>query len=161
MEEIYEKYSRTVYNYLLCLTKNPEIAKELMQETFYSAIKNISKFRNECTVSVWLCQIAKNKWNDELKKQKKMKFVEIDDNIENALVEDSFENDIVSREELIELYTKIHNLEEKTREVFYLRIKGELTFKEIGIILHRSEEWARITFYRGKIKIKEGFKNEQ
>jgi RNA polymerase sigma-70 factor (ECF subfamily) len=62
MEEIYERYSRLVYNYLYTLTKNVELSEELSQETFYSAIKSINKFKNECNISVWLCQIAKNKW---------------------------------------------------------------------------------------------------
>ena len=41
----------------------------------------------------------------------------------------------------------------------YLRIKGELSFKEIGNIMNQTENWARTTFYRGKIKMKEGDKN--
>ena len=64
MEEIYKEYSKIVYTYLLSLTCNSELAEELMQETFYSAIKNINKFRNESSMKTWLCKIAKNKWFD-------------------------------------------------------------------------------------------------
>ena len=64
MEEIYKEYSKYVFNYLLSFTNNVEIAEELMQETFYSAIKNIHKFRNDSSLKTWLYRIAKNKWID-------------------------------------------------------------------------------------------------
>ena len=81
--------------------------------------------------------------------------------IEKMLIDENIENDIENRNDLIGLYKKIHKLDEKTKEVFYLRIKGELSFKEIGEILNKSEEWARIIFYRGKIKLKEDMKNDK
>ena len=160
MEEIYKKYSRIIYNYLLGLTHNSEIAEELMQETFYSAVKNIDKFRKECSIKVWLCQIAKNKWINKIKKDKLNFYHENLEVIDELSFEDNLENDIISREEIIDLYKKIHKLDEKTREVIYLRIRADLSFKEIGTILNKSEEWARITFYRGKIKLKEWINNE-
>lgn len=155
MDEIYEKYSKLVYNYLNSLCGNREIAEELTQETFYKAIKGINKFRSECKINTWLCQIAKNEWKDYLVKEKKIKQVSIDndDYIEGLLIDKSLENYVVEREELINLYKEIHKLDDKTKEVFLLRIKGELSFKEIAEILGKSEEWARITFYRGKIKL--------
>lgn len=162
MDEIYKKYSRIVYNYLLGLTHNQELSEELMQETFYSATKNIKKFRGECSIKVWLCEIAKNKWKNKIKKTKKEKSIIINDNIDDIdelFFEDSFENEIISKEEIIDLYKNIHNLDEKTREVIYLRIRAELSFKDIGNVLDKSEEWARITFYRGKIKLKELMNN--
>lgn len=160
MDEIYKKYSKFIYNYLLGLTHNRDIAEELMQDTFYSAVKNIHKFRNECSLKVWLCEIAKNKWKNKLKKEKGKILYENIENIDYYIYEDTLEDEIISREEIIELYRKIHNLDELTKEVIYLRIKAELSFKEIGSILNKSEEWARITFYRGKIKLKEMINNE-
>lgn len=160
MDEIYKKYSKFIYNYLLGLTHNRDIAEELMQDTFYSAVKNIHKFRNECSLKVWLCEIAKNKWKNRLKKEKGKILYENIENIDYYIYEDTLEDEIISREEIIELYRKIHNLDELTKEVIYLRIKAELSFKEIGSILNKSEGWARITFYRGKIKLKEMINNE-
>lgn len=162
MDEIYKKYSKLVYNYLYSLCKNREIAEELTQETFYKAIKGINKFRNECKINTWLCQIAKNEWRNHLSKEKKIKQIPIDDDmaLERLLIDKSIENDTLEREEIINLYKEIHKLDEKTKEVFLLRIKGELSFKEIGEILGKSEEWARITFYRGKIKLAEEMKLE-
>lgn len=68
---------------------------------------------------------------------------------------DITEDTVILNEEKISLYKKMQSLDEKTREVIYLRITGELSFKEIGIILNKTENWARVTFYRGKQKLKE------
>ena len=160
MEEIYKEYSKIVYNYLLSLTCNSEIAEELMQETFYSAVKNINKFRNESNIKTWLCKIAKNKWIDYISKSKKTNEIAIDEIEEKFLLVNSFEDEFSNKEAVIDLYKKIHNLDEKTREVIYLRIRADLSFKEIGLIMGETENWARVTFYRAKVKLKEEFDNE-
>lgn len=163
MEEIYKEYSKVVYSYLLSLTNNAEIASEITQETFYSAIKNIKKFRNDSSVKNWLCKIAKNKYIDYYKKSKKLNEINIDDINENnkdLWIKNSLEENYEKREEIINIYKKIHKLDECSKEVIYLRIRGELSYKEIGTIMGKTEEWARITFYRAKIKLKEDLKNE-
>ena len=104
MEEIYEKYSKLVYNYLYRLTNNIELSEELMQETFYSAIKGLNKFKGECKVSVWLCQIAKNKWKYYLKKNKKIHETALDAIMENLLVEDDDYKQIFDEDEILQLY---------------------------------------------------------
>ena len=154
IKEIYEEYFETVNKYLFCLTKNYDIAEELTQETFYRAVKRIGTYKGDCKISVWLCQIAKNLWYDQCKKKKKI--VNYDYDMSNLEVKDSVEEQIISNDEKITLYKKMQKLDEKTREVIYLRITGELSFKEIGDILNKSETWARVTFYRGKQKMKEG-----
>lgn len=152
MEEIYKNYFETVYKYLFCLTKSSDMAEELTQETFYKAVKKISTFKGNCKISVWLCQIAKNLWYDELKKKKSLSLDE------EAICLSSFKNTedlVILNESKINLYKKMQKLDEQTREVIYLRITGELTFKEIGDILQKTENWARVTYYRGKNKLKE------
>lgn len=152
MEQIYKKYFKTVYKYIFCLTHNNDISEELAQETFYKAIKKIDTYKGQCKMSVWLCQIAKNLWYNEYKKNKK-----ITDSEELLDIQDLkiLEEQIISNEEKMSLYERMQNLDEKTREVMYLRLTGELSFKEIGIILKKTENWARVTFYRGKTKLKE------
>ena len=162
MNEIYEKYSKLVYNYLYSLRKNIEISQELMQETFYSAVKNINKFNGSCSIKTWLLKIAQNKWKDYLKHLKNKQLISFDENIEKMeciLTEPSFEGDLFKKESIISLYKLIHKLDENTREVIYLRLKSDLSFKDIGKIMGKTEEWARVTFYRGKQKLKEEFKN--
>lgn len=154
IEKIYKEYFETVNKYLFCLTHNNDISEELTQETFCKAVQKIHTYKGECKMSVWLCQIAKNLWYDQCRKNKKILKTE-----ESELLEvqdlNSLEDQIISNDEKITLYRKMQSLDEKTREVMYLRITGELTFKEIGVILNKTENWARVTFYRGKNKLKE------
>ena len=161
MEQIYEQYFETVYKYLFCLTRNSDIAEELTQETFYRAVKKIHTFKGECKISVWLCQIAKNLWYDECRKHQKAIKMNEENFLETQVSNDVTEEKVVQNEEKMALYKKLQKLDEKTREVIYLRITGELSFKEIGTILNQTENWARVTFYRGKQKLKEGDENER
>lgn len=160
MEQIYEEYSKFIFHYLLSFTNNKELAEELMQETFYSAIKNMHKFKNDSSLKTWLCKIAKNKWIDYYKKSKKIEEIDIEQVNEHILWIHSMEEDYADRSELMEVYKKIHKLDEKSKEVVYLKIKSEFSFKEIGYIMGKTEEWARVTFYRAKIKLKEELENE-
>lgn len=152
IEQIYKEYFETVNKYLFCLTQNNDISEELTQETFYRAVKKINTYRGECKISVWLCQIAKNLWYDYCRKNKKLMN---EDEIFSIQEMNTLEEKVISNDEKISLYKKMQNLDEKTREVMYLRITGELSFKEIGVILNKTENWARVTFYRGKNKLKE------
>ena len=150
MEQIYKKYCKYVYKYLYTLTHNHELSEELMQETFYSAIKNINSFRNDCQIYSWLCQIAKNKWKNYQIRNNKIKIIEYDENIENWLTNDYTEESI----EKIEIHNKIKNLDE-TSKIF-----AGFTFKEIGQILNKSENWARVVFYRTKLNLKQNINND-
>ena len=153
IEEIYKQYFEIVNKYLFCLTRNSDIAEELTQETFYRAVKKIHTFRGNCKISVWLCEIAKNLWYDELRKNKKLKNVEEQDIF--TYQEENVEETIIANEEKISLYKKLQKLNEQTREVMYLRITGELSFKEIAEVMNKTENWARVTYYRGKQRLKE------
>lgn len=154
IEQIYEQYFEVVNKYLFCLTHNNDIAEELTQETFYKAVKKIDSYKGDCKMSVWLCQIAKNLWYDQCRKNKKIINLSENDLLEME-VSRTIDEQIISKEEKLQLYQQIQKLDAKTREVIYLRITGELSFKEIGIIMNQSENWARVTFYRGKNKLKE------
>lgn len=150
IEEIYKEYSKQVYKYLFCLTHNDTLSEDLTQETFYIAVKNINRYRGECKLYVWLCQIAKNLWYKELQKTRKVSTINLD---EVQLVSyENLENNCMDK---IDLINKIRKLDKRTQEIIYLKITGELTFKEIGEILGISENLARVAFYRGKQRIKE------
>lgn len=153
MEQIYTQYFEIVNKYLFCLTHNNDISEELTQETFYKAVKKIDTYKGKCKMSVWLCQIAKNLWYDYCKKNKRV--ISVGEELIEAYSTDTTEEKVILNDEKISLFRKLQKLDEKTREVIYLRITGELTFKEIGIILNKTENWARVTFYRGKNQLKE------
>ena len=161
MEKIYKEYSTTVYKYLFCLTQNKDISEELTQETFALAVEDIKKFRGECKLSVWLCQIAKHLWYKELKKKKKnvnISFEEIKDTVWDN---ESLEETICEKEEKLKLFKDMQKLDEKSREVMYLRMVGNLSYEEIGEVLGKTANWTRVTFYRAKQKIREENKNEK
>lgn len=155
MEKVYEENAKAVYKYLFCLTHNPDLSEELTQETFYQATKGISKFRGDCKISVWLCQIAKRLWYKELSKKSETA-LSLDDVMIDVPSTTSVENDYIASEDKLQLFKQLHNLDAMTREVMYLRLTGELSFLEIGEILEKSETWARVTFYRGKQKLGKG-----
>ena len=159
IEKIYKENFETVNKYLFCLTKNWDLAEELTEETFYRAVEKIGKFKGESKISTWLCQIAKNLYYDVLRKNKKI--VNTEYNLLELEAEESTEEKVILNDEKITLYKNLQKLDEKTREVIYLKITGELSFKEIGEILNKTENWARVTFYRGKQKLKEGDSNER
>lgn len=153
IKQIYEEYFETVNKYLFCLTHDNDISEELTQETFYKAVQKINTYKGKCKMSVWLWQIAKNLWYDQCRKKKKT--INIEESLCDFETLETPESQVISNDEKISLYKKIQKLDDKTREVIYLRITGELSFKEIGTILNKTENWARTTFYRGKNKLKE------
>ena len=157
IEEIYKDNFDIVFKYLFCLTHNENTSEELTQETFYRALNNIHQFKGDSKLSTWLCQIAKNLWYDVIKKQK-LSSVSFEDSFNLLEVTPSSENveeQVTSKENKIRLYEKLQKLDNLTREVIYLRITGDLSFKEIGTILNKTENWARVTYYRGKQRLKE------
>lgn len=154
MERVYEENAKAVYRYLFCLTHNADLSEELTQETFYQAMKGFDKFRGECKVSVWLCQIAKRLWYKELRKKEEP--VPPDEMEEEPGSFGSIENEYLLHVEKVEAFRMLHKLDAVTREVMYLRLTGELSFAEIGNIMEKTENWARVTFYRGKQKLMKG-----
>jgi len=159
MEQIYQQYSKVVYRYIFCLTQNEELSKEIVQETFLVAVKNIKQFKGESKITTWLCQIAKFIWYKEIKKKhKEIPLEKIEDSV---FVENSIEDTICDNEERILLLKQIQKLDEETRNVMYLRVLGNLEYNEIADIMNKTPNWARVTFFRGKEKIKEERRNER
>lgn len=151
IEEIYKKYANLIKNYIYTITRNKELAEEIMQETFIVAINQINKFRGECEISVWLCSIAKKILYKRTKKDNKYNMISIEE-IEIA-DENKIEENYIKNDSKLKLYQALQNLDATTREVMYLRLTGDLSFKEIGKILNKSENWSRVTFFRGKQKL--------
>ncbi len=160
IEQIYKQYCNTIYKYLFCLTHNEDIAEDLTQETFAIAVKEINKFKGDCKISVWLCQIAKHLWYKQLKKGKKNENISMEELKEEIPSNETIEDIVCKKEEKIKLFKDIQKLDEQAREVIYLRMVGNLNFIEIGEILGKTPNWARVTFYRAKQKIKEVNRDE-
>ena len=155
LTELYEENHELVFKYLMTLCRNSHVAEELCQETFYKAIHSIERFDGSCKISVWLCQIAKHTYYQYVDKQKKQPA------FQEPQPGPSIEQMLVAQEDKIELYRLIHRLHEPYREILHLRLLGGLSFQEIGEILGKNETWARVTFYRAKVKLQEGGKQNE
>ena len=159
LSEIYKSYANEVKLFLLCLTSSEDLAEELTQETFYQAVKSIHRYNGECKMSVWLCQIAKHSYFDYLKKAKHRNHTSID-YLTNTGV-DIHSNEDLPDIAMIKEYTvrsihqEIQQLQKHYAEIFLLRNTMDLSFKEIGDIYKKSENWARVTYYRAKCKLAE------
>ncbi|WP_318152759.1 RNA polymerase sigma factor [Paenibacillus terricola] len=153
LEEIYRNHAQSVFRYLLSLTHDEDLAEELTEETFYRAVYSIHTYNGSCKISVWLCQIAKHVWYQELGKRKRQQTQELDEDIPST--GRSPEEAMLLKSSKMDLYRAIHKLDEPMREIVHMRISGEFSFAEIGEILGKSENWARVTFYRAKQKMME------
>jgi len=153
MEIAYQQYSRLVYGFLYSHTHNAEWSEEMTQETFLKATMSISRYDGSCKLSVWLCQIAKHILWQELRKKSRFKTVELTDEFPDFSISEG-EASVIRQENKMELYQAVHHLPEQEREVVLYRISGELSFREIGEILGKSENWSRTVFYRAKQKIR-------
>lgn len=147
-EKMYRTYYMEVYSYIMTIIRDVSQAEELTQETFYKAMK--STYRGESSEFTWLCAIAKNLCYDILKKNKQLQ--ELDKEMSS---DTNIEKMIVDKESTFAIHKVLHNLEEPYKEVFNLRIFGELSFKEIGQIFGKTENWARVTYHRARLKIQE------
>ena len=154
-QEVYDLYFRDVYRYALSLCRNESIAEEVTQETFYKALAKLDSFDGKCKVSVWLCQIAKNTYLSMCRKKKYLDSnIDADELVDVWSMEDSFCN----KETAFAVHKILHDLDEPYKEVFSLRTFGELSFKQIGELFGKTEAWARVTYHRARLKIKEELK---
>jgi len=149
-EQLYNTYYMQVYSYVMTLTGNSHASEEITQRAFFKAMTAKKNFRGDSTELTWLCAIAKNIFADEFRVQKRRSQLDAaavaDDGIENALVDEDF---------AFRIHQVLHGLSEPYKEVFQLRVFGELPFHKIGLIFSKTENWARVTYHRARLRIQE------
>ncbi|MEJ9165284.1 RNA polymerase sigma factor, partial [Paenibacillus graminis] len=139
VEQIYEQYFQDVYLFALSLSRDQQIAEEITQETFVKALKNIDQFKGNCKISVWLCQIAKNTYFKYMDQQKRFDLGSPQEKIRgNSL---SMEQKLIDKTEALRIHKLLHGLKEPYKEVFTLRVFGELSFDHISEVFGRTESW--------------------
>lgn len=159
MDAAYREYAVMVYKFLLSLCYEEELAEELTEETFYQAVRSVDRYDGSCKVSTWLCQIAKHLWYREMERRKRKGTSELTADMES--LEKPVEEQLLVKEEKMELFRKVHVLDEISKEIVLLRVTGAFSFKEIAELFGKNENWARVTYYRAKQKLlKGGEKNE-
>ena len=155
-ERLYEACYMRVFSYVMTLTRDRHQVEEITQATFFRAFSKLNSFRGESDEVTWLCAIAKNLFNDEKRRQGRA----------GAMPEDAVsrekgvEQAAVERDASFRVHMALHALEEPFREVFELRVFGELSFQQIGRIFGKTENWARVTFHRARAKLKERMEQE-
>lgn len=152
-EELYSRFFKDVYLFVLAMSKDSHIAEEITQETFFKALKEIKRFRGDCSVKSWLCQIAKNLYLTQMRKKKTIPVDDLASLPDSSDVEET----CIRKEETLSIYKILHCLDEPYKEVFTLRTLGDLSFKEIAEIFGKQESWARVTYHRARLKIQEHF----
>lgn len=139
-----------VYSYVMTIVKNSSVAEEITQQTFFKALSNKDQFKNGSEELTWLCAIAKNLSADYFRKNAKQT-----DLPEDISSNDSFDEKVEDHQLTLQIHIILHKLDEPYKEVFQLRVFGELSFSDIGKIFAKSENWARVTYHRAKLKIQE------
>lgn len=152
-EKIYIRYFNDVFLFLKKLSKDEGVAEEITSETFFKAMRSIDTFRGETDVRVWLCQIAKNCYFSYLKKQQRVVDIDAIDEIELSDNKDAIEEQILNRSDAMQIHLLLHDLAEPYKEVFMLRVLGELSFRQIADIFQKTENWACVTYHRARNKI--------
>lgn len=162
-EQIYSTYLKDVYKYVFSLCRDPAESEEITQETFYQALRSISSFRGDCKLIVWLCQIAKHIYFGRLKKRKRQipqPPEDLDLQSSDCRSAPSPEQQLLEESDAMAIHRYLHDMEEPYKEVFMLRVFGELSFKKIGDLFGRTECWARTTYHRAKVKLTDKMEGE-
>ena len=157
-EDIYNRYFKDVYAFVISLSHSADLSEEITQETFCKALQAYPTFRGDCEVRVWLCQIAKNIFYSLMRKNKVW-----DQNVDIESFVDSknFEDSLMNQLSALEIYKILHKIEEPYKEIFLLRLFGELSFCQIGEVFEKTEVWARVTYYRAKSKVQKEWEEEE
>ncbi|MCL1819274.1 MAG: RNA polymerase sigma factor [Oscillospiraceae bacterium] len=149
-EQLYNTYYMQIYSFVMTLARDSDCAEEITQKTFFKALSTDKKYRGDASEFTWLCAIAKNLFNDELKRQARHSGSE-SESVSDVSIETAFEDE----ESTFRIHQALHNLEEPYKEVFQLRVFGELSFQKIGLLFSKTENWARVTYHRARLKIQE------
>lgn len=150
-DQLYHVHYMRVFSYVMTLTGERNLAEEITQDAFFRAFSKSADFRSESDEVTWLCAIAKNCFLDEKRRQSKTEPIP-----ETLAAQDkSVEQQTVDRDSSFRIHRALHGLDEPYREVFELRIFGELSFRQIGAIFGKTENWARVTYHRARLKLQE------
>lgn len=150
-EKIYKAYYLKVYSYVLNIVKNPSAAEEIAQNTFLKAMTAQNTYKGTASEYTWLCAIAKNLCYDYYREEdRKSDLFEISESVADGT---RIEEDYLKKESSLAIHKILHDLEEPYKEVFQLRVFGELSFAEIAGIFGKTESWARVTYHRSRLKI--------
>lgn len=155
IEALYHAYSDDVYRYLLSLCRSPAVAEDLLQSTFLRVMTGIAGFRGGSAIKTWIFSIARHEFYHWLRKNPVQTHLE-----EDAPAGGDFTSDLEQREQTRCIMEYIRAQDEPHRSLLVLRLVNGHSFKEIGEVLGKTENWARVTFLRDKRKLLETLKED-
>ena len=160
-EQIYSTYFKSVYLFVRQLSGDEHIAEEIAHETFFKAMRSLDSFRGDCDIRVWLCQIAKNCYYSFLKKAGRIIRVEDAELLNIPSQDETVEERVLQKDEANQIQKILHGIPDPYKEVFMWRIFAELSYKQIGQIFNKSENWACVTYHRARNMIRERLGDSQ
>jgi RNA polymerase sigma-70 factor (ECF subfamily) len=158
-EELYKKYFHDIFLYSKSLCREDNLAEELTQETFFKAMQKLDDFRGDCSLTTWLCRIARNLYLNHKSRQKRGQDY-LKQHTTETVSPENVERELIQKEQARAIVAAVQKLDDPYKEVFSLRVFSELSFKEIGNMFGKNDSWARVTYHRAKLKIKEELKDE-
>ena len=158
-EEMFSSYFGRVYKFALKLTRSTEQAEDITQQTFYRALEKIDSFEGRSDAGTWLCSIAKNEYFDRCRRKKETAVAPCSGVFERC--SDDVALNVERGDLRMQVHRHLHELEEPYREVFMLRVFGELKYAQIASLFARTESWARVTYYRAKLEIQKRIEEEE
>ena len=159
LDRIYQDNFIKVYRYILSISGDPHLAEDITQETFFKAIQKLNGFRGDCSLTTWLCRIARNLYlNHKSRQTRDQNYLK--HHPPETVSPESVERELIQKEQTSAVINAMQKLDDPYKEVFSLRVFSELSFKEIGNVFGKNDSWARVTYHRAKLKIKEELKDE-
>lgn len=151
-KELYQRYSKAMFNTCLRMLNNVAEAEDVLQESFMEAFRNLAKFENRTSFGGWLKQICINRSINQLQKRK-ISWVDM----EQVAGYDSAEELPYDEEEIsykIESVKKaIMKLPDGYRTVLNLYLLEGYDHEEIAGILNVAESTTRTQYIRAKQKL--------
>lgn len=149
-QQLYQTYYMQVYSFVMTQAKNRDVSEEIAQKTFFKAMTAGGKYRGESSELTWLCAIAKNLLADEFRRSRRHQAQPTEE-----IAADGFEHELLDEDAAFRIHQVLHHMEEPYKEVFQLLVFGELPFQKIGTLFAKTENWARVTYHRARLKIQE------
>ena len=160
LEEIYSAYFKDVYRFIKKLSGSEDIAEDITSETFFKALKSLDSFRGDCDIRIWLCQIAKNLYYTKSRRTRDNESLD-ELTLDLPARDIPIEVQIAENDETDRIKHILHELDEPYREVFMWRVYGEMSFRQIGSLFGKTENWACVTYHSARTKIYDRLKEEE
>lgn len=155
IEGVYIKYYGQLYGYIMKIGGNEEIIDDVIQNTFLQALKSIETFNRKSSIKTWLFSIAKYELYAYFRKRKI--HISIDEAEELKIGQNINYEDIVISNNILE---HMKGMKPPLDEIMKLRLVYGMSFREIGKMVGKTENYCRVNFYRIKEKIRKEYKYE-